>query len=276
MHECISCSGFTNESLLRNVWLAINNKRFKVTDDKACWLSRAGRHRTFRNVDEASLLSACIHHGPDRPSPLDLFLLPPSLSYPSTSPSASSTKTDLTPTRRPRFIPSELFFDLSLLVACYKYPGTTFPLLSSCQEKKPRWLFPHALQPTSKGKASRFASYSKKDRSSDVELFGQAWRLNFSSDESDHSSWSRELRRFEFRRRNNGWKLWNYEKDKDCSNFQSIFLYLVYFNLYFFIDLLFSTRIKHESIELNLSPRKDHSHSTQQRFLSSRQPRSLR
>lgn len=114
MHECISCSGFTNESLLRNVWLAINNKRFKVTDDKACWLSRAGRHRTFRNVDEASLLSACIHHGPDRPSPLDLFLLPPSLSYPSTSPSASSTKTDLTPTRRPRFIPGELFFDLSL------------------------------------------------------------------------------------------------------------------------------------------------------------------
>lgn len=168
------------------------------------------------------------------------------------------------------------WFIVALLVACYKYPGTTFPLLSSCPEKKPRWLFPHALQPTSKGKASRFASYSKKDRSSDVELFGQAWRLNFSSDESDHSSWSRELRRFEFRRRNNGWKLWNYEKDKDCSNFQSIFLYLVYFNLYFFIDLLFSTRIKHESIELNLSPRKDHSHSTQQRFLSSRQPRSLR
>lgn len=200
---------------------------------------------------------------------------PPSLSYPSTSPSASSTKTDLTPTRRPRFIPGELFFDLSLrssspVINIREQLSLFSPL---AQKRSPA---DFSLQPTSKGKASRFASYSKKDRSSDVELFGQAWRLNFSSDESDHSSWSRELRRFEFRRRNNGWKLWNYEKDKDRSNFQSIFLYLVYFNLYFFIDLLFSTRIKHESIELNLSPRKDHSHSTQQRFLSSRQSRSLR
>lgn len=42
---------------------------------------------------------------------------------------------------------------------------------------------------------------------------------------------------WEFRRRNNGW---NYEKDKNCSNFQSIFLYLVYSFVLIFISLLIS------------------------------------
>lgn len=106
-----SCSVFTNESLLRNVWLAINNKRSKVTDDKACWLSRASYIQEcrwgpafFRPVF-ITALSVLLPWTP-------LFL---SFLFPHSYPSPFVTKTDPTPPGAPSSSPAlgELFFDLS-------------------------------------------------------------------------------------------------------------------------------------------------------------------
>lgn len=151
----------------------------------------------------SSLLSPRIHHGPERPSPsYSLFLSSPILFPlpPILIPLLSRRNENwFDPTSSPEFIPggTVFWFIAALLVACYKYPGTTFPssLLSRGRDApltfpaRP-WAYPRKVKLPGSPRIQRIAPVERKIDHPTSSFFGQAFEFfeRRGSLESDRST----------------------------------------------------------------------------------------